>query len=470
MKNTVLYVLLLILLGRINAQSLVTDSKEIDKVFSIAVKTLNDNVKDSLIHAGGTYGGEWTRDISINAWNASNLLLPEVTEFSLWNVTTDNRNYIGHEYWDKIIWVIGAFDHYQLTQDDKFLHQIYITSSNTIKQLEEKEFDVSFGLFKGPSVFNDGIAGYEEPVYEKGINSSHVMSYPGSKYIKCLSTNCIYYKAYELLAEMSILLNDEAKHDEYKKKADKLKENIRNVFYNKQNDKLYYMIDQNGNKHDFQEGLGVSFSILFGILSKDEALKLVDKIYISPNGIPSIYPSFKRFSKEYPGRHNVMIWPFVNAFWADATLKIGRTDLFINEVEKLTHLVLSSNDCFYELYNPYTGAVSGGWQTGKDIEWESVYRQTWSATGYLRMILKGVLGISYDSNGLHISPNVQLLQYFKIKKLSKLKYNNSIINVSCEGKGTEIKSIIVNGIEYKGQSVILQSVDSGMIEVKLIIV
>lgn len=467
MKNTVLYVLLLISLGRINAQLLVTDSKEIDKVFSIAVKTLNDNVKDSLIHAGGTYGGEWTRDISINAWNAANLLLPEVTEFSLWNVTTDNRNYIGHEYWDKIIWVIGAFDHYQLTQDDKFLRQIYITSSNTIKELEEKEFDVSFGLFKGPSVFNDGIAGYEEPVYEKGINSSHVMSYPGSKDIKCLSTNCIYYKAYELLAEMSLLLNDDAKHDEYKKKADKLKENIRHIFYNKHNNKLYYLIDKNGNRHDFQEGLGVSFSILFGILSKDEALKLVDKIYISPNGIPSIYPSFKRFSKEHPGRHNVMIWPFVNAFWADAVLKIGRTDLFINEMEKLTRLVLLSNDCFYELYNPYTGRASGGWQTGRETEWESVYKQTWSATGYLRMFFKCILGISYDEKGLHISPESGLIKYFGFSRLTGLKYRGAVINISREGQGSCIKSISVNGIKYNDNNVILSPSLACMYDIKL---
>lgn len=464
----ILTVLFILSYYYISAQTLITKRNDINKVFSIAVETLKANVKDSLIHAGGTYGGEWTRDISINAWNASNLLLPEVTEYSLWNVTTDNRNYIGHEYWDKIIWVIGAFDHYQLTQNMDFLNQIYIASSNTMKELEDSEFDSQLGLFRGPSVFNDGIAGYEEPIFEKGINSSHVMSYPGSKDIKCLSTNCIYYKAYEILAEMSMLLNDESKYTEYKKKAINLKDRIRSVFYNTSEDKLYYLVDQKGEKHDFQEGLGISFSILFEILSNDEALMLADKVYISPYGIPSIYPSFKRFSKELPGRHNVMIWPFVNAFWADASLKIGRTDLFINEVEKLSKLVLLSDDCFYELYNPYTGIVSGGWQTGKDHEWESVYRQTWSATGYLRMILKGILGISYDKDGLHISPNLELVQYFDFLELSELKYHNSIINIYKEGNGTDIKSIIVNGIEHNNTTVTLPSASTGILNVKII--
>lgn len=467
MKKTVLYILLFISFFRINAQTLITERKDIDRVFSIAVKTLYDNVKDSLIHAGGTYGGEWTRDISINAWNASNLLLPEVTEYSLWNVTTDNRKYIGHEYWDKIIWVIGAYDHYLFTLDKKFLNQIYITSSNTIKQLEDNEFDTGLGLFKGPSVFNDGIAGYEEPIYEKGINSSHVMSYPGSKDIKCLSTNCIYYKAYELLAEMSRLVKDQLKYDEYKNKANELRQNIRNVFYDSDKDKLYYLIDQYGNKHDYQEGLGISFAILFEILSEEEALKLVDKVYISPNGIPSVYPSFKRFTREQPGRHNVMIWPFVNAFWADAVLKIGRTDLFINEFEKLSNLVLSSDNCFYELYDPYTGKVSGGWQTGKDVEWESVYKQTWSATGYLRMFLRCILGINYDDKGLHISPNSRLLTHFGFSKLIGLKYKSTEINISRLGEGSNIKNISVNGIIYDDNNVTLSHSDKCIYDIKL---
>ena len=96
-----------------NAQEfpvLKTGKANLDKAFTLAVETLFKNTPDSLIKAGGAYGGEWTRDVSINSWNAAALLMPEKTAYSLWSVTTDNRTFIGHQYWDHIIWVTGAFD------------------------------------------------------------------------------------------------------------------------------------------------------------------------------------------------------------------------------------------------------------------------------------------------------------------------------------------------------------------------
>ncbi len=174
-----------------HAQQLDTHYEKLDKVFQIATQTLYKNVKDSIIKAGGSYGGEWTRDISINTWNAANLLLPEVSEYSLWHVTTNHRTQIGHQYWDQIIWVTGAYDHYLATQDKAFLKQAYIASKNTMQKLENEVFDSEYGLFTGPSVFNDGIAGYEEPIFDPKNTSSYVLDYPNAKPIKCLSTNCI---------------------------------------------------------------------------------------------------------------------------------------------------------------------------------------------------------------------------------------------------------------------------------------
>lgn len=69
-----------------------TQNKDIDAAFSLAVHTLYKNTPDSLIKAGGEYGGEWTRDVSINSWNAAALLMPEKTAYSLWSVTTDQRS------------------------------------------------------------------------------------------------------------------------------------------------------------------------------------------------------------------------------------------------------------------------------------------------------------------------------------------------------------------------------------------
>ena len=420
----------------------------LDKAFTLAVETLFKNTPDSLIKAGGSYGGEWTRDVSINSWNAAALLMPEKTAHSLWSVTTDNRTFIGHQYWDHIIWVTGAYDFYQKTGDRSFLRQAYVASANTMKKLETEEFDSKYGMFMGPSVFNDGIAGYEEPIYEAKHKSSYVLDHPNSKPIKCLSTNCIYYNAYLVLAEMAGIEGDKAAKKAYTKKAENLKAAIRKNLFDAKANKLNYLIDGKGDVHTHQEALGVSFAILFDVVSDAEAKKIIPNIYSSKYGIPSIYPHFKRFDKEHPGRHNVIIWPFVSAFWADAAHSQGFKDIFSFELQNLADLALKSNNCFYEIYNSETGAVDGGWQL--DHQWNSVHDQTWSATGYIRMIFNNLFGMRFTPEGLTFNPDVELLNEYGVEKLSNLRYLNGRLNIVISGKGTKLAAVKVNG---KTQSV-----------------
>ena len=420
-----------------------TGKPDIDKAFTLAVETLFKNTPDSLIKAGGEYGGEWTRDVSINSWNAAALLMPEKTAYSLWSVTTDNRSFIGHQYWDQIIWVTAAYDYYQKTGSESFFRQAYKASANTMAKLEREQFDQDYGMFMGPSVFNDGIAGYEEPVFDTRHRSSYVLDFPGSKRIKCLSTNSIYYNAYLTLAKMAAKEGDKAAQKTYAKKAADLKTAIRKNLFDAKTGKLSYLIDGNGQVHPHQEALGVAFAILFGIVDDAEAKQVIANSYSGKHGIPSVYPHFKRFDQQHPGRHNQIVWPFVNAFWADAAYSKGRTDIFSFELQNLAHLALGSNNCFYEIYNEETGAVDGGWQQGG--HWGSVYDQTWSATGYIRMILTDLLGMRFTTEGLTFSPDVQLLKEFGVERLSNLRYRNGRLDISVSGEGKKLTSVKVNG-------------------------
>ena len=54
---------------------------------------------------------------------------------------------------------------------------------------------------------------------------------------------------------------------------------------------------------------------------------------------------------------------------------------------------------FKEIYHPVTGEPYGGLQIdkGEMRVWASEPNQTWSATGYLRMIHMGLLGLQIDA-------------------------------------------------------------------------
>src|SRR5664279_3471887 len=169
-----------------------SDNALIAEAYRLAINTIDINTRRGILAAGGDYGGEWTRDIAINSWNGVSLLRPAVAEKSLWSATI-HQDSIGHQYWDQIIWVVAAWNHYKVTGDIEFLKQSYLCSNHTMNKLEQQAYDNLSGLFMGPSVFNDGIAAYPEPIYEKTINSSFVLDHPNSHKIKCLSTNCVYY-------------------------------------------------------------------------------------------------------------------------------------------------------------------------------------------------------------------------------------------------------------------------------------
>lgn len=314
--------------------------------------------------------------------------------------------------------------------------------------LEQTTFDEKYGLFMGPSVFNDGIAGYPESVFDSLNNSSFVLNHKNAKNIKCLSTNSLYYGAYLALADMSKVLND-GKSGVYFKKATLLKAQILKYLYNGKENKLYYLIDSDGKIDHSQEALGLSFSVLFGVLDANQGSGVINHAKTSAYGIPSIYPDFLRYSNKRPGRHNNIIWPMVNGFFANAALQIKNYKVFTAEFNNLTHLALDEdkgNYNFREIYNATTGVPDGGWQrrnTDTDFHWPSFKTQTWSATAYLSMVLNGLFGIKYQLDGLYLAPF--LPENTKALSLQSLIYRKAILDLKIEGQGSYIASFMING-------------------------
>lgn len=444
------YVLSLLISTNILSQEISSDNASLNAAFKLALQTVDINTRRGVLAAGGDYGGEWTRDIAINSWNGVSLFRPEVAEKSLWSVTI-NKDTIGHQYWDKIIWSIAACNHYLLTGDRKFLIQAYKCSANTMKELEHITFDTNYGLFMGPSVFNDGIAGYPEPIFEPNNHLSGVLDHKNSYHIKCLSTNCIYYGAYIALSQMSRYLDEStAVTNMYQQKAKILKKNILNNFYDSDHNTFNYLIDHNGKVDNSQEALGISFAVMFGILDGGNANKLIENAAVSKYGITSITPDFPRYSKDMPGRHNNIIWPFVNGFFANAALVVRNYKTFGHELFSLTHLALDEDKGDYdfrEIYNPISGKPDGGYQDRGELlpnyHWESCKLQTWSATAYISMVINGLIGLKFKEESLSFAPFLpEEIGYIELKDLA---YRDSKLTISIKGKGNTIESFTLDG-------------------------
>lgn len=395
----------------------------VERALRIAVGDLAGNIslfKDGLLEkpvpclmAGLDYDTPWTRDAAINTWYGLGLLAPEVAQNTLRSVLMREPNgdiRIGGQYWDAIIWAQGAWQYYLYTGDRAFLELALPAVKNSLRYFEETEFDPADGLFRGGSCFQDGVAGYPEYFAPTDQPYGGILDWvkkSGKTPVKigfgipckALSTNCLYFRAYQVAGLMAKELG-QTPNPVWEKKAMALRHVINDRFWSKDLGRYRYLIDAPADD-DHQEGFGLAFALLFGVASDEQAKRIFETAYISAHGIPCVWPTYPRYEKPSEfGRHSGPIWPQVNAAWALACHARGRTDLALLEIKLLAEKACRDSE-FIEVYHPETGVPYGGWQeagNGKIEPFGICHRQSWCASGYIGMVLFCYfdLGISID--------------------------------------------------------------------------
>ncbi len=404
------------------------------------------------VRAGGGYEQPWTRDASVNSWNAASLLEPEVARNTLWAVVKrgpDGRLVVQQdkEWWDQIVWVTAAWHQYEVTGDREFLRRAYETAVDTLRVDREKHYNARYGLFEGPAFLNDGIAGYPVPPADKTESlGSFVLDYPSADRLMVLSTNCLYVAAYENAARMALALGrPSAEATALRERGERLAARVRARFWLPKDGRFGYLIHgagpDAGRLEDFQEGSGEAFAVLFGVATPDEARSVVRHTEWMKFGVPDVWPDFARYSAERPGRHNAMVWPMVEGFWGDAAARAGDTNGFARAMSGVAALALGSGGDFYEIYNGTTGVPDGGWQVGS--HWQSQPNQTWSATAYLRMVFTDLFGMRFRPGGIAFQPT--LPRGWGAVRLDGIRYRGAVLDVQLRGYGDRVKRFRLDG-------------------------
>ncbi len=420
------------------------DNEKINMAYRLAIGDICANVvpyKDGMLKtekpvmlAGVGYKTPWTRDAAINVWNCGGILMPEVSKNTLLSVVDENNGKpkAGGQYWDAVIWVIGAWWYYIYTGDEDFYRFSITVTENTIEYFEQTEFDAELNLFRGAACYGDGVSAYPD-FYSVG--ESNICRFVDKKPEFCaktgfglpmytLSANCLYYEAYKIAHKMT-------ENAEYLEKADKMKEAINKNFWNEESGRYDYIVDSfGGSTH--AEGLGHSFAIIFGVADDEQTAKIIKNQPISKHGIPCLYPGFARYKDFGMARHSETVWPHIQSFWADAVCKLN--------IEKFEHELITLTDnanrdgYFSEIYHPETGERYGGIQEFQGEmfdEWKSEKRQMWCATGYVHMVLCNLLGMRFEEDGIYIKP----LKTDLVKKMDLygLKYRNMELDIHISG-------------------------------------
>ena len=402
--------------------------------------------------AGSHYQDPWTRDASVNAWNAGSLLCPQAARNTLWAVCErlpNGRLIIQKDcnWWDKLIWVTAAWNHFATTGDEAFLAAAYEATEESLNEMYATRFDREFGLFQGPSHLNDGVAGYPEPFVESPGSNSFILTHAGSETIMTLSSNAIACHAARCAARMANALRKAPEiAREWDRKADAVREAInRHLWLPKKGAYAYFMngdAPHRGTVAEFQEATGVALAVHFGIADADRAARIVAQAKTTPFGTALVEPEIPRYSREnHISRHGRIIWPMAQGYWATATAATGNVALFQRETEALVGLAKGSDWDFCEIYSPADGKPNGGWQSG--WEWNSCNHQTWSATAYLRMIHYGLFGMQFEPAGIRFAPT--LPEDWGNATLSNLLYRGQPLEVALRGKGARVGQFRING-------------------------
>ncbi|WP_210583886.1 glycosyl hydrolase family 65 protein [Streptomyces sp. GESEQ-35] len=404
----------------------------------------------TVVRAGGGYPApqRWTRDAAVNAWHAVSLLAPAVGRNTLWSVVERGPDGLivqqDNQWWDQIVWVPAAWHHYQVTGDRAFLAQAYETSVHTLAARRARDFDATYGLFRGPGFMNDGISGYPDPPASDRVRSSFVLDHPGTDRVMCLSTNCLYYGARSVLADMAETLGETGLAASFRADAAELRRAVDRHLWRPEAGTYAYLLHATGQADTSQEGAGLALALLLGVADRHQARQVLDTTHWQPHGIVNVWPHFPRFGDTRPGRHNVMVWPLVHGLYGQAAADAGRTDLFARAVDLLAGLF--SGTGFYELYDSVSGAVDGGWQTGGSGRAEhfvSQPDQTWSGTAYLRLLHEGLFGLTFTENALRLRPC--LPEGWGPVSLRGLRYRDMTLDIGLSGSGSRVRSCTVDG-------------------------
>ncbi len=405
--------------------SLYTGNITVDRAFRIAAGDIMGNIQkrkgstpfldpeSPVLLAGLDYDKPWTRDASFHSFFGLSLYLPEVAEATLLSVLSREEGglVIGGQYWDAVIWVTGAWRHYLITGKKDFLKTAREASANTLLQREREEYDTD-GLFRGPALLGDGISAYPAKYTNNGT-SSCILDWPNFNPekrhpkgvgipMKALSTNCLYYGAYQNIQKMERELGKKPE-EHWNTMSTRLRDTIHGSFWSEELGRYGYLTDDEG-FCDYQECLGHAFALLTGIVPEDKAVSLIKNTYITPHGIPCVWPSFPRYrnkEKDTYGRHSGTVWPHGQAAWAIAAASHGAYGHLSKEL-KLMAEHASRDEQFLELYHPTQGIRYAGEQ--EYTKWKSCSRQSWCATGFIGTILFGVCGIDLTPPGIAFQP------------------------------------------------------------------
>jgi hypothetical protein len=386
-----------------------------DEAYAKASRDIAGNLANGRFVAGKRWSTIWTRDsayaidlgVALSHPAQSQATLRERVSNGAW--TQDPCRHFGGwpNLTDSIVGTIGAWATYLASGDTDFLRWSYDVTLASLARAESDARDSESGLFRGCSSFMESNSGYPFRFNHRGRLVGRT---------KALSTNLLYYRAYDIAARMAALLGHDG--EPFAAKASELRATINTRFWVPEKGLYSYIEYENGRLSSRMEGLGESLAMLWDVAGPERAREVLRHTPITEHGLPCLWPRYLPWRVTWNDAHyyhNGMVWPFVQGYWAWAAARQGDVTAFARELSALAALA-GRAPTFHEFYRPLTGRPDGS------------PRQLWSAAGYQAMIHHGLFGMTATESGLDLSP--LLPEQFSQIALHGFRYRESTLDIT----------------------------------------
>jgi hypothetical protein len=414
--------------------------------------------------AGAQYA-VWTRDAAINVWYGAGLIDPDVARDTLFATLTGSSEAprVGGQGWDAIVMAVAAWELHLCTGNVDSLRVLLPAVFDTLLRFDKEEFDADLGLYRCGALFQDGMAAYPARYANRDFSAALETWDPADPMLKCpsgdglpccaLSTNCLFYRALQLVPLMQAALGNPVDATLLDRAA-ALKAAINRHFYDPTTESYRYLVDPQGGC-DATEGFGIAFVALFDIAPTPEiGRRCLETVFRSPHGVSCLWPPFERYAiaPGACGRHAGLIWPQVSAAFAVACARAGLPRLLHSELLLLAKRAVRDGH-FAEIYHFTDGRIYGGVQEDGPLpddpskpltrEWVPCRRQTWAALGFVSMVVHGVLGLELETDGVRLAP-APLAELGPLR-LTGLALRGRQFSVAVSGQGKLVHAVC-NGV------------------------
>ncbi|QNK61875.1 glycogen debranching protein [Pedobacter sp. PAMC26386] len=402
-----------------------------DALYNLGLEEMENAVEpDSTFRTGKEWAGVWTRDISYSIILSMATLQPKVAQYSLLRKVKNNRviqdTGTGGSWpvsSDRMIWAVAAWEVYKTTGDQAWLSKAYTIIKNSVEDDLKNVYDPQTGLVRGESSFLD----WRDQTYPKWMQSADIYASEN------LGTNAVHYQTNQVLAQMAVLMKDQAAAKKYAKIAALIKEGINTQLW--MPEKGYYGQYLYGRQFKIlsprSEALGEALTVLFDIASAEQQQSVIARTPITNFGIPCIYPQIPNI----PPYHNNAVWPFVQAYWSLAAAKAGNAEALVQSMSAIYRpaaLFLTNKENFVSTSGDFAGTQVNS------------SNMLWSLAGNLSLVYKVLFGMDMQENGLVFRPFIPEVLKGE-RTLTNFKYRKAVLDIQLNGYGNVIKSITMDG-------------------------